>query len=185
MSVKKTLTKGLAILFSLFSLLLVYLFYFHTVSFTDKRFQYSNLGTTLEGKAFTGMSYQLHGNKQLYKIQFFINGKQVETEHRWYSNGVKWQEAQYKDGNLHGTLKVWYRDGKVRMLRSYIDGEAHGEFWGWHPNGVVSEYHKFEMGKQIIYKSFISDGKPFYNYVFRDNKTVGLKAGDFCKTKKL
>ena len=81
-------------------------------------------------------------------------------------------------------MKLWYRDGKVQALKNYVNGLADGEFWGWHHNGEVSDYHVFKAGKQTIYKSFISDGKPFYNFVFDGNKTVGLKAGSFCKTKK-
>ena len=151
--------------------------------FKDSNFEYLGYTAKYQNEAYTGMTYQFHPNKQLYKIQFFYDGKQTLTEHRWYDNGVKSTEIEFANGLRHGQHRLWRPDGQVQYLKNFKHEKKHGEFWGWHPNGTVSNYHYFENDKQIIHKTFISDGKPFHNYVFRDEKRVGLDGGQFCKTK--
>ncbi|MNK01137.1 putative antitoxin YwqK [compost metagenome] len=137
---------------------------------------------TFEGHPFTGLIYQFHENSRIYKIKFFFAGLQSFTEHRWYDNGVKWEEIEFKSGKLHGNHRIWYPDGRVKFLKSFHENLPHGEFWGWHPNGVVSDFQYFEQGQEIAYKSFVSDGKPYYNYVYKDNDRVGMQGGRFCKS---
>lgn len=155
------------------------------IPFADKDFVYQAGSAQLAGEAFSGMSYAFHENGQLYKIQFFLDGKQVGVEHRWYGSGEKWVESEFKNGKPHGQMRMWYPNGQVKFLKHYNMGKAHGEFWGWHPNGVVSDYHVFDGDRQSIYRSYIADGKPFYNFVYTEEGRQGLQGGSFCKTERL
>lgn len=177
---------ALGLFVALFSLVLVVLSSLnYIVRFKDPKFTYRPDHTLYDAKLFTGMSYQLHGKSwRLYKLQFFSEGKQQLTEHRWFSNGKKWQEIGFKDGKKHGKHLAWYKSGHVHYIKNFVLDLPEGEFWAWHDNGKVSQYHFFKMGEQVIYKSFIGDGKPFYNYVYRGNEREGLQGGNFCRTRK-
>lgn len=156
------------------------------VDFGHPNFRYMPQYAKYNSEPYTGISYKFYGQTwKLYKIQFFWQGKQELTEHRWFRNGKKWQEIHYQQGKRHGFHKSWYSSGKVQFIKHFQHDMASGEFWGWHSNGVVSDFHYFIHGKQVVYKSFISDGKPFYNYVYRDEKRVGMQGGNYCKVKKL
>ena len=160
----------------------------HVLEFENQDLKYIPSTATYQSKSFTGVSYQFHGNGDtwnLYKLQFFWKGKQELTEHRWHPNGVKWQEIEFQNGQKHGQDRAWYQTGDVLSLKHYVHGESRGEFWSWHSNGVLAEYQYFIEGKQVIYKSFISDGKPFYNYVFKDKRRIGFQGGSYCKSKKV
>ena len=98
--------------------------------------------------------------------------------------GKKWFEKEFKSGIEHGSTKIWFQSGKVQELTNHMNGKRHGAIWGWHANGVVSNYHVFKEGKQVVSKSFISDGKPFYNYLTKDNKPVGIQGVKFCNTRR-
>lgn len=132
-------------------------------------------------QAFTGAAYELHPNKQLSRLIFYWKGKRVGSERQWYPTGDLWVEKQYRNGLLQGESRQWYDSGRVKSLGHYDQGQPHGEFWGWHPNGNVSDYNLYDHGREITHKSWISDGKPFYNYVYQDGKKVGVKGGQFCK----
>lgn len=158
----------------------------HTLEFGASGFNYIPWETTYNNKPFTGITYKFHPDSwDIYKLQFFWRGKQELTEHRWFKNGVKWQEFEFKNGLRDGVYKSWYKTGKVQTYKTYVKDQVHGEIWGWHPNGEVSDYHVFAHGEQIVYKSFISDGKPYFNYVYRNGKRVGMQGGDYCKVKKV
>lgn len=163
-----------------------FIIYNHVVEFGSVGFRYIPWDTTVDKKPFSGITYKFHANSwHLYKIQFFWEGRQEMTEHRWFANSIKWQELEFKNGLRHGVHKGWYNTGKVQFYKTYVDDKVHGEFWGWHPNGEVSDYHVFHHGEQIVYKSFIGDGKPYFNYVYRNGKRVGLQGGDYCKSKQV
>ena len=48
-------------------------------------------------------------------------------------------------------------------------------------NGNVAQFTAFEDGQETAHKSWIADGTPFYNYVHRDGRRVGVQGGEFCK----
>lgn len=170
----------------IFGLSLGYFVNFHVVEFGAPGFRYIPWKTTINGKPFSGVTYKFHEQSwNIYKIQFFWQGRQELTEYRWFSDGVKWQEMSFVRGLREGPTKNWYPTGKVQTFKNYSGDKLNGEVWGWHPNGEVSDYHVFQMGEQIVYKSFISDGKPYFNYVYRNGERVGMQGGDYCKTQRV
>lgn len=137
------------------------------------------------GRPFSGVLYGFYKNRRPKQLTFVWRGRRIGTEYSWHSNGQIAFVAPYREGRRHGVWKQWYADGGVRAYRTYVDGAIDGEYWTWHGNGVVSDYRVFDKGKLLVFKSFISDGKPYYNYVYHQGKRVGLQGGDFCKTKRL
>jgi len=178
---KQIYFKGSAFLVLSLSLLLGIACKFFTVKEFDSRLVTSGEDTTFVGHPFTGIAYSLYRDYRPQHVQFFFRGKQIGTEYLWYPDGTIMAERPYKSGKPHGRWKMWYEDGSVRSLRTYVDGVIDGEMWGWHANGQVSDFNVYDHGKEITHKSWISDGTPFYNYVYQDSKRVGMFGGDYCK----
>lgn len=155
---------------------------FNLVGFKDPKLSYVPYKILHNDRNFSGIIFQKHQNGSLYKVIFSWNGRQVGTEHRWYSNGQKWLEEEYKAGQLHGQSRQWYSDGSVKFLKNFVEGKAHGEFWGWHPNGELAEHTLFHHGRASQHKAFISDGKLYRNIVFHNEQRLGLKGDAFCKS---
>jgi antitoxin component YwqK of YwqJK toxin-antitoxin module len=129
----------------------------------------------------TGLVFDFYPNRRPSYLAFFWRGKRVGTERQWYPDGGLWSEEEYAGGLPNGEWRMWYPDGKVKRLAHYRDGERDGEMFGWHPNGQLSDYNFYERGREITHKAWISDGVPFYNYVYQDGRKVGMRGGDFCK----
>lgn len=106
------------------------------------------------------------------------------VERQWYVEGGLWSEDEYKNGLPDGEWRMWYPDGRVKHLAHYVRGERHGKSYGWHPNGQLSDFNLHVHGQEISHKAWISDGTPFYNYVYQDGIKVGIKGGDFCKLRR-
>lgn len=130
---------------------------------------------------YSGVVYARFPAAGLQRLKFLWRGYPVGVEYTWYPNGQKFEERHYRAGLPHGAWKQWYPNGSVKSLRIYDHGIIDGEVWGWHPNGIVSDYNLYVKGEEITHKSWISDGTPFYNYVYQDGRKVGIRGGDFCK----
>ncbi len=137
--------------------------------------------TTLNGKIFSGVVYSLYEDYWPQQIQFYWRGKIVGTEYLWYPKGKIMAIRPYHNSLPHGQWKMWYEDGRVKSLRTYVDGVIDGELWGWHENGQVSDFGFYKLGKEVTYKSWISDGTPFYNYVHLNSSRIGMFGGEYCK----
>ncbi|MEC9283823.1 MAG: hypothetical protein VX642_14010 [Bdellovibrionota bacterium] len=150
----------------------------------SNKFRYLPTNALYNGKPYTGLTIAFHnGLWRPRKIQFFYKGRQQFKELHWFYNFRLRQITNYRDGLREGTTSIWFDDGSIQALRNYVRDKAHGEYYGWHRNGVLSDFHYFENGKQIVYRAFISDGKPYYNYVYRGEEMIGVKGGEFCKVK--
>lgn len=166
----------------LISMTLVGVFHrFVAVEEFDRRLVSRIDGSYLEDRRFHGIVYSLYSDYWPKHLEFFWNGQHVFQEVLWYPKGRLMALRPYKNGKAHGSWKMWYEDGNVKSLRHYVDGTIDGEYWGWHPNGQVSDFNLYDRGKERTHKSWIADGTPFYNYVYQEEKKVGMLGGDFCK----
>jgi|GEM_PF-6139361 len=55
--------------------------------------------------------------------------RRSEDHERWYENGRKEIEANYREGTLHGSYTTWDEDGNTTAKGTYTDGSldpAHG-----------------------------------------------------------
>lgn len=150
----------------------------------SKKFRYLPTEALYDGKAYTGLTIAFHNEQcRPRKLQFFYKGRQEFKEFQWFFNFRLRQITNYRNGLREGPTSIWFDDGSIQAYRNYVADKAHGEYYGWHRNGVLSDFHYFENGKQIVYRGFISDGKPYYNYVYRGEEMLGVKGGEFCKVK--
>lgn len=153
----------------------------HVVKDSNPRLKPFGYQRHFEGKPFTGVSYSLHTNGKLRRIMMFWQGRKVATERIWYDNGQLMVERPYREGKAHGSWKQWYDNGAVKSFKNYRHGVIDGEVWAWHANGQLSDFNLYDNGREIAHKSWIADGKPFYNYVYQDGHKIGIKGGDYCK----
>lgn len=135
------------------------------------------------GVPFTGILYAAHPNHWPQQFALVWRGEKFGAEYLWYANGAVRAMQSYRQGVPHGAWQQWYPDGRVKALRHYVDGASDGQYWTWHANGTVADFRVYDHGRELLYKSFISDGKPFYNYVQRDGERVGVQGGGFCKSR--
>ena len=129
----------------------------------------------------TGIVYSLFLNWHPKQLYFLWQGKRVGKEFIWYDNGNLMAVYSYGDGLPDGDWKMWHEDGSVKSLKRYDKGVIDGESWGWHANGQISDYNLYSKGEEITHKSWVFDGKPYYNYVYQNGKKIGLIGGEFCK----
>lgn len=138
------------------------------------------LGYRYRGRPFTGLTYVLYPSRLPAKLAFFRSGKRQGPEIHWYRNGQRWMERHYDEGLEVGTHKVWYPDGAVKSLKQFSQGMPHGDFLDWHSNGVPALFIHYEKGTEVTAKSWTAGGKPFYNYLWREGRRVGLEGDAFC-----
>ena len=48
---------------------------------------------------------------------------------KWYSNGKKNQEVNYKDGKTNGLLALWHDNGQKSYEANFKDGKRISEKW--------------------------------------------------------
>jgi hypothetical protein len=143
-------------------------------------------GYQYQHRPLTGIVYEFYRGHGLAKITVLFRGKRHGPEIHWYDNGQRWIERHYRDGLETGIHRAWYPDGSVKFLKSFSnEGVPHGEFYAWHSNGRLAEYTRFVNGQEIATKSWTGGGKPFYNYIWRNGKRVGLQGDTYCEPRKV
>jgi antitoxin component YwqK of YwqJK toxin-antitoxin module len=80
-----------------------------------------------------------------------VNGKFDGKFIRWWENGQKHQEKNYKDGILDGKSSAWWSGGTIYNEGNYKDGKRDGKQTDWYENGQI----KFEVN----YIEDITDGR--------------------------
>jgi len=60
-----------------------------------------------------------------------LHGKDIA----WYKNGQKMWEKEYKDNKKQGKSISWYENGQKWWEVDYLNGQCHGKGLRWHKNG--------------------------------------------------
>lgn len=80
-------------------------------------------------------------NNELYYYQDkLFTGRSI----RKHDNGKKAQEANWKNGKLHGTKSEWWKAGTMREKMNFIAGVRHGEFSLYYDNGSIKMKGNYE-----------------------------------------
>ena len=135
-----------------------------------------------------------------YKIIFFIKGlwerdyidaeswlpngdKCKETNWRngtgrfckYYENGQKWSEENYKDGKLDGLSAEWYQDGQKKEEVFYENGKQDGLSIFWYENGRKKYEGNYKEGKQDGLETvWDGNGQKKSETNYKDGKKDGL-----------
>jgi len=129
---------------------------------------------------------------QRYNQGKLVKGLKEEVWTKWYKNGQKMREENYKNGKLEGTSKSWdkygkqkseenYKNGKsegvttywklygYRTEKSYKNGELDGSSMTFNKDESLVESRIYKNGKKIeTWFLFQNDGK--YSAVFKDGE---------------
>ena len=82
---------------------------------------------------------------------------------RWYENGQKKSESNYKDGKLNGKFTYWYENGQKMFEVNFIDGKYDGKVTQWYENGQIEREGFNEDGKSVGWWRFwLEDGQIDY-----------------------
>lgn len=63
-------------------------------------------------------------------------GRKNGVSTKWFSNGVKMYERNYKMGKWNGTVTRWWPNGQKMYVRAYTDGKRHGKEATWRSDGT-------------------------------------------------
>jgi len=119
----------------------------------------------------------------------------------WYTNGEKFYDVEYKDGEFDGLFITYYDNRQKESEQRYSNGQVNGSGSGWHENGVQKYVVNYKDGKQIgmwtwwyangtkqfertfkdgvedgQYMTWYENGKPMCEFNFKDGKRVGREA---------
>ena len=73
---------------------------------------------------------------------------------RYWKNGTKRWEDEYKDGMPHGKYIGWYENGMKWWKREWKDGLKHGKHSEWWENGTKSWKDEYKNGDLINGKHY-------------------------------
>ena len=77
---------------------------------------------------YSGKSFMLHDNGQIYYEKSFKEGKQFGLETLWYKSGQKEKrEIGMKTVNNDGLYTIWYKNGQKKSEVIFKDGERRSE----------------------------------------------------------
>ena len=66
----------------------------------------------------------------------WVDGRKDGKSSKWFSNGVKMYERNYKRGKWHGTVTRWWPNGQKMYVRAYSYGARHGKEATWRSDGT-------------------------------------------------
>ncbi len=98
-----------------------------------------------------------------------IKGKLI----RWGENGLKWSEHNYKDGQKDGKQEGWY-DRQKQYEYHYKDGKKDGKQEEWHENGQKSYKCNHKDGEMNgKYEGWDENGRKLYECNYKDGMRDG------------
>ena len=100
---------------------------------------------------FTGTSKCIWaGGQILQSLVEMKAGKRDGVVIKWYQNGDRWLEKNYKDGRQDGKSFVWWdTHGDQRQIRSegnYKNGQREGKHTEWYRNGQKKSEENWKNG---------------------------------------
>ena len=108
--------------------------------------------------------YMFHDNGNLKWSYTEIDFGEGLVKHgkseRWYKDGQKSEEIDYKYGDFVGHWTVWHDNGQMAQDISYNDdGEFDGLLRWWYYNGTLSQVSEYSNGEVLTEKGFDETGK--------------------------
>ena len=113
------------------------------------------------------------GVTEYHKQNGVLDGKWT----RWYSNGNKAEEGNYKNGKRNGKWNGWYRSDKKNYSCIYENGKRAGTYREWNSKGKKVKDIDYSNGKRIREYLVLKDGSGFMEI----NKVYGTLDGSWTK----
>ena len=100
--------------------------------------RYGLLYQKFNDKPFTGRILTIdkgESGEYVSSDESWTEGKKDGVSARWFSNGIKMYERNYKEGRWHGTVTRWWPNGQKMYVRAYTNGTRHGKEATWRSDG--------------------------------------------------
>ncbi len=88
----------------------------------------------------------------------FVGVCNAETKTKFYENGQKSSEINYKDDEWHGLATWWHKNGQKGMEANYKDDMQHGLITLWYENGQKMSEINCVDDKAMNASSWLPDG---------------------------
>lgn len=79
---------------------------------------------------------------------------------RYYPDGRKRMESEYRDGRMHGKWTWWYADGRKSAEARWRDGSRHGKRVEWYEDGRKKLEGEYRNGRRLRIRRWDEDGNP-------------------------
>ena len=74
--------------------------------------------------------------KYVYSDESWLDGRKNGTSMKWFSNGTKMYERNYKDGKWHGAVTRWWPNGQKMYVTAYSEGVKNKKEAKWMSDGT-------------------------------------------------
>lgn len=101
-----------------------------------------------------------HPNKTPAIIEYYKKGDTATSPVkvvRYYFNGEKQEETNYKEGKKDGESTMWFMSGEKMFIATYKDDQFDGPFIQWYENGEKE------------YEAFYTNGRPSGTWKYYKN----------------
>lgn len=93
------------------------------------------------------IKYYENGQKEEEKN--YKNGKAEGLYKFWYKNGQLGEEYNFKDGEVNGLVKMWYKSGQKKSEVNHINNKIEGKVTVWEENGEIEGVYTYKNGEKI------------------------------------
>ena len=144
---------------------------------------------------YTGWSKEMHDNGQMNLLYQYKDGKRDGLVTRWYSNGQKMGEGDFKAGKLmtavswkpngeksetdvvkgNGVVVDYNENGTEKSRYVFKDGKMDGLITGWSENGQKSSEVTYKDGtKDGLLRKWYGNGRKMAELNYKDGKEDGI-----------
>lgn len=96
---------------------------------------------------------------------------ELVREEKFYENGVKQSEGEYRKGKRHGVWYYWYDNGQLWSEGEFKDDMSHGYRRVYYPDGKLYYEGQYKKGKTVgTWKFYDKNGRLIKQVVFDDNR---------------
>ena len=119
---------------------------------------------------FTGIAVRFYPNGQRVWEENYKDGKLDGLQTIWYEGGQKKAEGNNKDGYPHGLWTQWYPDGQKKSESICKDGKVMSAKV-WKPNGEKCPVTNVKDGNGV-WVWYKEDGTESFRYTYKDGEPV-------------
>ncbi len=141
-----------------------------------------NLGLMYyNNQPFTGISEIFYSEILKAETIEYKNGKRHGLYRKWFKDGTLSFEANYDNGLQHGIAKSWWKNGNLRSEANYNNGIVNGIQKQWYKSGNLFKQMTIVDGKEEgLQKAWRENGKIYNNYEAKNGRIFGLKRASLC-----
>jgi antitoxin component YwqK of YwqJK toxin-antitoxin module len=141
-----------------------------------------NLGLMYyNNQPFTGVSEVFYSEIVKAETIEHKNGKRHGPYKKWFPDGTISYESYYDNGLQQGTAKSWWKNGRLRSEANYDKGIVNGIQKQWYKSGNLFKEMSIVNGKEEgLQKAWRENGKIYNNYEAKNGRFFGLKRASLC-----